>query len=84
MLGTEISDPVPGEYAFYGDSDIWQIGFYYRKQGILTDRKIIMIHYFSGLIENTNIHILGVEIDTAIILVLLCIESHLVLLWKFG
>jgi hypothetical protein len=82
FLHTEISDPVPGEHAFYGHDDVLSERFNGLDEHFSIGFDVAVEHDFSGAVKDAEIHFLGVKVDSAIILVLLGVESHVgFLLW---
>jgi len=45
---------------------------------------IFMDHRFSFLIENTDVHFSGMQIDAAVILMLLIVEFHIASFFRLG
>jgi hypothetical protein len=43
-----------------------------------------MNHCFAFLIENTDVHFSGMQIDAAVILVLLVVKSHIASFFRLG
>jgi len=76
FLGTEISQPVPDEHTFHGDTDIRAVGLDDLEEYLGRGFHVTMHEGFPGLVQNTDIHGSGVKVDSAIILVLFGVESH--------
>ena len=75
----EIGDPIPGKNAFHRDGDVWQEWFDGALQKIGVNGHVFMKQGFSVLVEDADVHCFCVQIDAAIIRMLLCVKSHLVL-----
>jgi len=83
FLSTEVSYPVPSEHAFYGHDDVLSERFNGLEEDIPIGFDVAMEHDFSGAIKNTEVHFLGVKVDSAIILVLFRVKSHMGFLLGF-
>jgi hypothetical protein len=72
----KVSDPIPAEYAFRANDDIveeWENQF--EKQfGFGFD--VFVDFCFPFLVKDTDVHFSGMQVDTAIVLMLLIVESH--------
>ena len=76
LAGAEISQPVPAKDALHPDDDIFLIrGDEFEKKCWIGINVLVKLNS-SLLIENADIHFSGMEIDSAIILVLTSIEVH--------
>jgi len=67
---------IPGEDAFHGNDNIltkWSDDF---KKGITLGFQVAMFPDFSLFIEDADIHFTCVQIDAAVILVLIGVKSH--------
>jgi hypothetical protein len=76
LLGTEIGDPVPGEDAFHGHHDVFSITFDGFKENLSVGSDVALEDDASFLVEDAEVHGLGMEIDSAVVLVLLGVEVH--------
>jgi len=74
--GTQIGKPVPDEHAFDGDDDVFPIGVDGSEKGLRIRSDIFVKPGVSLLIQDTDVHGSGMQIDAAIELVLLVVESH--------
>jgi hypothetical protein len=72
----EVSEPIPGEHALDGDDDVFAVGFDGLKEGIGLSVDVLVEHDVPVLVEDTEIHGSGMEVDTAVELMLLRVESH--------
>jgi hypothetical protein len=74
--GADVREPIPGKHALGGDDEIVAI------RGDDLDERLrrrfhVAVHqHLAGGVENTDVHGLHVEIDSAIVPVLAVIESH--------
>jgi len=73
---TQIGQPVPDEHAFDGDDDVLPVGLNGPEKRFRIGFKVFVKHGVAFLIQDTDVHGSGVQIDAAIILVLLRVESH--------
>lgn len=76
LLGAEIGEPVPCENSFDGDDDILSIRGHRPEELLRTSIQVTMDEGLARLIEDADVPGSGVEIDTAVVAVLLGIESH--------
>ena len=76
LFGTEVGKPVPGEHALDCDDKVISIGFDNAKEPIGPRRQVPMDQDLSVLVEDTEVQRPGVEIDTAVELMLVSIETH--------
>jgi len=76
MLVAEISHPVPAEYAFNTYDDIVDVGKYELEKQFRVCVDVFVNFHFSLLVQDTDVHFPGMQIDAAVILVLLIIKSH--------
>jgi hypothetical protein len=80
--GAEIGEPVPDKHAFDGDDDILSVGLDGPEKIIRCGFAVTVEHGVALLIQDAKIHGSGVQIDSAIKLVLVGVESHTgFLLW---
>ena len=76
FFGTEIGQPVPGEHALGANHQIVPIrgdGF---EEGCRLGLNVAMEQDFSLLAEDAQVHFVGMQIDSAIMLVLFGVQSH--------
>jgi len=78
FLDTEIGDPVPGEHTFHGDDNVLSIRMNDLEEDLTIGNNISVQPGFSCLIEDAEIHFVGVKVDSAIEFVMFGVESHLV------
>jgi hypothetical protein len=76
LINTEISQPVPGEHAFCTDDNIIPVWFYGPEKGIRFGSDVSVEDDLSFLIKDAEIHFIGVQVDTTIIIVLFGVKSH--------
>jgi hypothetical protein len=72
----EIGDPVPGEDALDGDGDVRHEGIDGALQQVGVDGHVFVKQGFAVAVEDADVHGFGVQIDAAVELVLLFVESH--------
>jgi hypothetical protein len=76
LLGTEVSKPVPREDTFDRDDDIIPIRGNGPEQRVWTGFHILVYQNLTGLVQDTDVHRPGVQVDPTIRLMLLGVESH--------
>ena len=79
--GTEIGEPVPVEGGFATDDEVAFAERSHREKKLLRHFgvKVFVEMLFAGVINDANVHGVGVEIDSAVVFVLLFVEFHRVL-----
>ncbi len=76
MFRTEVGKLVPGKHAFGRQDDLFPVGGDRLEQRLWGGGHIPVHQCFSSLVEDTDVHGTGVEIDAAVKRVLLGVESH--------
>jgi hypothetical protein len=86
FLGAEVSNPVPGEHAFYSDHDVLPEGSDDAKRGLGVCFDVLMNPDLASGIKDADKHSFGMKVDSTIILVLFGVEFHMAssLLVRFG
>jgi len=74
--GTEIGKPVPDEHAFDGYNDVFPVWLDGSEKGLRIRSDIFVKPGVTLLIQDADVHGSGVQIDAAIVLMLLGVESH--------
>ena len=77
LLDTEIGDPVPGEHAFDSDHDVLTEGSNDAEKSFRVCVDVLMNPDIASGVEDTDKHILGMQVDSTIKLVLLGVEIHM-------
>jgi hypothetical protein len=80
FLGTEIGDPVPGEDALNGYNDVFSKSFDGFKKDLGAGSDVALEDDAPFLVEDAEVHGLCMEINSAVVLVLLSVEIHIGLL----
>ena len=76
LVGAQVGDPVPGEDALDGDDEIVAVRGD-RSQKLLRARAELLVdEHLAGLVEDAHVQAPGVQIDAAVVTVLLRVESH--------
>ena len=75
-FGTEISKPVPAEDTFDPHNQVATIGTDQFQEPMRLSRDILVQTNFPFIVQDADVHHLGVQIDPAVILVRIGIESH--------
>jgi len=76
FLGTQVSQPVPGEEAFDTDDQLLPIGHNGFEKGIWAGRHIVVHQDLPIPIYDAEVHRASVQVDATIKLVLLGVEAH--------
>ena len=76
MLGAQIGDPIPAKDTFDTDDDVFQEGENQLKEHLGLGGDIFMQPGFAFLVDDADVHFPSVQIDAAVELVLLFVESH--------
>jgi hypothetical protein len=74
---TQVRQPVPGEHAFDGHDQIVAEIPHRSQERLGTAFDVARQQHRSVGVQDTQVHHPGVQVDTAVVLVLLGIESHL-------
>jgi hypothetical protein len=77
FLGTEVGDPVPGEHAFDSDHDVLAEGGNGTEKSFRVSVDVMMNPDIAFGIEDTDKHILGMQIDSTIKFVLFGVKIHM-------
>jgi len=78
FLDTKIGDPIPGEHALHGDDNVLPERVNGFEEDLTIGDKVSVQSDFSCLIQDAEIHFVGMQVDSAIKFVLFGVESHLV------
>jgi hypothetical protein len=76
VIGAEVGEPVPGKHTFGSHDDLLAVGRNGLEQGFGGGLHIAVQECCPGLIEDTDVHGAGVQIDPAVKRVLFGVESH--------
>jgi len=76
FLAAEIGEPVPGKHAFHADHQIAPERRYRVKKGFRRTGNIAVQQHFTPCIQDAEEHFLRMEIDSAVVLVIFCVKSH--------
>jgi hypothetical protein len=77
LTGTEVGDPVPGKHAFDSDHDVLAEGSNGAEKRFRVGVDVLMNPDLAFGIKDTDKHVLGVQIDSTIKLVLPGVEIHM-------
>ena len=80
FFGAQICQPIPRKDAFNADDEIFTIRSDELQEPMRLSRDILMQTNFPIIVQDTDVHHLGVQIDPAVIWVRIGIESHLTFL----
>src|SRR6185436_19082586 len=73
---TQIGEPVPGEDALDADDDVVAVRRDGAQQRLGAGGHVLVEHDVTAGVEDADVHDACMQIDSAVILVLLCVESH--------
>jgi len=76
LLDTEIGDPVPSKHTFYSDHDVLTERGNDTKKSFRVCVDILMNPDIASGVEDTDKHILGMQVDPTIKLVLFGVKFH--------
>jgi hypothetical protein len=76
VLVAEISEPIPTEHTFDPDDDVVKIRKNQIEELFCICLDVFMDFGFPLLVDDADVHFPGMQIDAAIVLVLLIVESH--------
>jgi hypothetical protein len=76
VLGTKISKPVPAKYAFNADDDVIKVRKDQLEKQLWVGFDVLVNKDFAVAIDSADIHFTSVQVDTAIVVVLLLVKSH--------
>ena len=76
LLGTEISEPVPGEDTFDRHHEAVPIGRHGLEKRFRCGFHVTVHQDFPILVHHTDVHAPGMQVDTAVIRMGLCVKSH--------
>ena len=73
---TEVCEPVPTEHTLSTDDDVFSVWLDGFEEGIWLCGQVAVKQDLAMLVKDADVHGPGVEIDTAVELMLFGIESH--------
>src|SRR5262249_51414816 len=76
LLGAQIGEPVPSKDAFHANRHVFSVGGYRFKEQLRGTRHVSVQQYLALRIQDTDVHRSGMQIDSAVVSVLLGIKSH--------
>ena len=76
FVRTEVGEPVPGEDAFDGDDQIVPIGRNGLEKRLWAGFHIAVQQDLAVLVQDTDVHGAGMQVDATVKLVLFGVESH--------
>jgi hypothetical protein len=74
--GAEIGEPVPGEHALDGNDEVFAVRGDRVEERLRGRPEVAVQQDLARLVEDAQIHRAGVEIDAAVVLVLLGVKAH--------
>jgi hypothetical protein len=83
LLGAEVGQPIPGEDALDGDDQILAKEFRSLSGGLGTGVEVAVQQHLPLLVEDTQVHPTGMQVDATVVSVGFGVESHQVSsLWE--
>jgi len=76
FLGAEIDQPAPGEHALGADYQVFPIGGDGFEEGFRLGLDVAMEQDVAFLAEDAQVHFVGVQVDSTVMLVLFGVQSH--------
>ena len=76
LAGAEIGQPVPGEHALHADDKFSAVQADGVEKVIGPGGQVAVNERFARLVDDADVHRLGMQIDAAVECVLLSVESH--------
>jgi hypothetical protein len=76
VIGAQIGQPVPAEDTFDADNDIFDKGKHQFKKAFMIGFDVQVDDHFALTVQDADIHFPGMQIDTAVILVLPVVKFH--------
>ena len=76
VLGAQIGQPVPAKNTFDTDSDVVQIREDQVEKHFGVGFDVLMHFDFTLAVDDAYIHIAGMQVDPAVVLMLLIVKSH--------
>src|SRR5262249_10741258 len=77
LPGIQIGEPIPSKDAFHGNRHVFSVGGYRFKEQLRGTRHVSVQHDLALRIQDTDVHRSGVQIDSAVVSVLLSVKSHM-------
>lgn len=84
VLIAQVGEPVPAKHAFDTDNDILQERKNKFKKQFGVGIDVFVYFGFAFAIEDAYIHFTSMQIDPAVVLVLLFVKSHRLASFRFG
>src|SRR5262249_19797323 len=76
VLGAQIGEPIPSKDAFHANRHVFSVGGYRFKEQLRGTRHVSVQHDLALRIQDTDVHRSGMQIDSAVVSVLLSVKSH--------
>ena len=76
LPGAQVGEPVPGEDALDGDDEVLPVGGDRLEEGLRAGLHVAVQEDLTGLVEDAEVHGSGVQIDSAVVAVLLGVKLH--------
>lgn len=76
LPGAQVGQPVPGEDALDGDDEVLTVGGDHLEESLRPGLYVAVDEDFAGLVQDADVHGSGVQVDAAVVAVLLGVKSH--------
>ncbi len=76
FLFAKVSQPIPGEHAFGTNNNIVTVWLYGPEEGFGVGFYVSVQDNLTSVIEDAQIHFVGVQVDTTVEIVLFGVKSH--------
>jgi hypothetical protein len=77
LLGAQIGEPIPGKDAFHGNRHLFSVRGDRFKEQLRGTRHLSVQQDLALGIQDTDVHRSGMQIDSAVVSVLLSVKSHM-------
>ena len=81
-VGAQVGDPVPAEEALNADDEAVEVGFDQFEKAVGITGDVAVDDLLAVRVEDAHVHVARVQVDSAVILMEFCVESHRRLLSK--
>jgi len=75
LPSAEVGKPVPGEEAFHGDDDVLAVRGDDLEEGLRSGGHVLVHEHVPRGVEDADVHGACMQIDSAVVSVMLCVES---------
>lgn len=76
LVDAEVSDPVPAEETLDGNDQVLAVGFEDPEELVAVAGELLVHQSLAGSVKNADVEAAGVEVDAAVVTMLLGVQSH--------